>query len=803
MTAGHDASVEALLDEGLTAALSPKNFVTEGDCMFAKGASIGDYEVLSLLGNSGFGELYLVRSATTRKRFAMKVFSPEAASDPDFERRFSEIKASLPSRLHPHIVHIQKMGCHSDVFDYHYIVMDHMESSLGRPQTLQDVFNETRKLSEAKAGKLMLQVCDALDFACGLKAGAFPHSDLKPSNILFDAANLPRLSDFDAVRLCGRSYVKGLVRHCVNKAQLANAECNLAKSKELATRTQQTQSRNMDQTKSSIILHVKNFKLRDLSLRKLTSKAYVQEFINLLSQGRNDAKTAEKSFRRSKQPGSPTGAVAISSVLDTYDYMSPEQKAGMDPDARSNIYTAGLILYRMLTGRKMVGCWDLPSKFGASKGWDLVIVNCLKREPEERYQSFAELKEAVRTATEWKFTSKHMLGIAASIALALLATIAILSDGSGGLASIGKIGELIKISHKPLEGFPFCLKVSPAGAKVRISKDGSVAAAADSAPEDGLRFKAERRVYLIEASAPGRQSVRQEILLDPSTKVLSLSIPAPGETLQQLRIKGLAAPRTGFLWELEEMKMFMIPVPSGSFSMGCKLPPGQRLPEERALAPAKIESPFWIAQTELTQWQYEKIMRDNPSLFKDFGPTAPVERVPLMKADEFCKRLNDIERAAGRLPSGFIYRLPTEAEWEYCARAGSEGLYSFGDDPELLRDYAWQAGNSQGATHPGGLLKPNAWGLCDMEGNVWELCLDIIKRQKEGESDKTIFVYVARGGDCNSVPETSRVSSRLIVKSIDKPASAGAAGFRIALAPPVASAIMSEFEAGEAAPPRP
>jgi formylglycine-generating enzyme required for sulfatase activity len=121
-------------------------------------------------------------------------------------------------------------------------------------------------------------------------------------------------------------------------------------------------------------------------------------------------------------------------------------------------------------------------------------------------------------------------------------------------------------------------------------------------------------------------------------------------------------------------------------------------------------------------------MGTNPSLFSMFkGSTnLPVEGVSWGDATNFCSRLTGRERQAGRLPTGYVYRLPTEAEWEYACRAGTTTRFSFGDDPQLaeLGKYAWFDGNSANQTHPVGGKAPNPWGLYDMHGNVWEWCLD-------------------------------------------------------------------------------
>lgn len=156
-------------------------------------------------------------------------------------------------------------------------------------------------------------------------------------------------------------------------------------------------------------------------------------------------------------------------------------------------------------------------------------------------------------------------------------------------------------------------------------------------------------------------------------------------------------------------------IPSGSFIMGRDDAFENGGEDELPMHEVTIKS-FYMASTEVTQLQWVKVMgRNNPSEFK--ARNKPVENVSWLDAQEFIKRLNIMEGTNK-------YRLPTEAEWEYAARAGDESRWSFGDEKQNLDEYAWYDENSDDMTHPVGKKKPNKFGLYDMHGNVWEWVLD-------------------------------------------------------------------------------
>jgi formylglycine-generating enzyme required for sulfatase activity/serine/threonine protein kinase len=237
---------------------------------------------------------------------------------------------------------------------------------------------------------------------------------------------------------------------------------------------------------------------------------------------------------------------------------------------------------------------------------------------------------------------------------------------------------------------------------------------------------------------------------------------------------------------INSLGMKLVLIPPGEFAMGSPRElikeelktPGiedwykDRLPGEGPQHLVRITRPFYFGMHLVTQAEYQRVVGVNPSEFAAAGNGKdkvagqdtnrfPVENVTWDEAVEFCRKLSELpeEKAAGR-----TYQLPSEAQWEYACRAGNTGQFSFspsGDaipkesDSDRLCDYGWFDGNSGGKTHPVGEKKPNAWGLFDLHGNVWEWCQDWYGRDyyaKSPADDPTgspAGTYrVCRGGGC-------------------------------------------------------
>lgn len=176
-------------------------------------------------------------------------------------------------------------------------------------------------------------------------------------------------------------------------------------------------------------------------------------------------------------------------------------------------------------------------------------------------------------------------------------------------------------------------------------------------------------------------------------------------------------------------------VPAGTFMMG--RPKQRPNPQDLRMGPGAgdqpshavtLTKPFFLSVYEVTNAQFRRVVGHVPSKWKH--DDHPVENVSRDLAERFCRELSAIpdEQNAGR-----VYRLPTEAEWEYACRAGTKTAYSFGEDESRLQDYAWFMGQVKGATSAVGEKKPNPWGFYDMHGNVWERCSDWYAEYPKGK----------------------------------------------------------------------
>jgi len=185
----------------------------------------------------------------------------------------------------------------------------------------------------------------------------------------------------------------------------------------------------------------------------------------------------------------------------------------------------------------------------------------------------------------------------------------------------------------------------------------------------------------------------------------------------------------------------LIWIEPGMFTMGSPSTEKDRQDDEGPQTPVTLRRGFWMSKHEVTQAEYQAVMGNNPSKFTG-DMKRPVEQVTWYDATNYCGKLTQQERQAGRLPAGCVYRLPMEAEWEYACRAGTTTATAYGNSLSSTQanfngnhPYNGAAvGPNLSRTTAVGSYAPNAWGLYDMHGNVWEWCSDWFQGNLPGGS---------------------------------------------------------------------
>jgi formylglycine-generating enzyme required for sulfatase activity len=265
-------------------------------------------------------------------------------------------------------------------------------------------------------------------------------------------------------------------------------------------------------------------------------------------------------------------------------------------------------------------------------------------------------------------------------------------------------------------------------------------------------------------------------------------------------LEEIRGPLEGQNAKLEGIGLELVWIASGKFRMGSDS--GER--DERPVHDVQISHGFWMGRCEVTNGEYQVFLKatgydgkwdTDGDYLKHHGDGSsmstaadyPVCWVSWRNAMAFCVWLTERERAAGRLPKGYKYRLPTEAEWEYAARGGSRSRNYTYAGSNSVDEVAWYSSNAGSATHPVGKKKSNEIGFCDMSGNVWELCLDwfdteYYKRSPgtDPTNSKSGDGRVVRGGGWNAAADGVRTTGRRWV-GLGK--TDGDLGFRICLGP--------------------
>jgi sulfatase modifying factor 1 len=670
------------------------------------GEVLGQYKIIKPLGAGGMGEVYEAENTVNRKRVALKVLSRSAMGGTSIDRFRIESRVMMDLR-HLHIVQVHHAGEERGLY---YLTMDLVLGQNGEPYTLEDVVREEGRGSRGEGGKR--------------EEGRGASSGLPEA----------RVRDL-ALQVCSaleHAHAKGLVHRDLKPANVLIAE---------------------DGT----------LRVSDFGLAKVVGEDYLHSMIERSVGLSMQQMSVGDQPTLGGRPDSGSGGTSTHALLGTYDYMSPEQKAGGEISVQTDIFAFGVMLYRMLTGEKPEGRWKPPSKFGLSKRWDSIVERCMERYAADRYPSIVALQSAIEQLGR---------GLRLSSWLAIAALIIVFA-GIRFRAGFSQNEE--EAAVWPEEALVVEDALDKISIKVRIP---------NIQPEKGKDLRLSNPGMLFKWIPPGR-------FMMGSTKAERIWAADPNGGRGEA--SWFTGERDPFRVNIAGFWLGETPVTVGQWKKFVADTNYHTDAEKQGQAHT-FNGIFW-GNVKGKSWRDPGLPGYTPQ------DNHPVVCISWEDAMAFCHWLTKKERDAGYLPAHLEYRLPGEAEWEYAARGGREGTrFWWGDEVADGRGRLNIAGTEQSSTGPGwaddwgfndgyftiapvnafGARGLNDFGLADMLGNVWEWCYDGYDNGGPHPTiwQRNVFERVLRGGSFGNLPGGVRCAYR----GKKEPTIADASfGFRVAL----------------------
>ena len=458
-----------------------------------------------------------------------------------------------------------------------------------------------------------------------------------------------------------------------------------------------------------------------------------------------------KQFNEKGDPESSTtigGGTPGYAPIEQADYN--EEKRGKRNPMTMDIYALGATLYKMLTGERPPKASDvnidgLPEQplreHGVSSNVEAAIRRAMSPKPGDRYQTVADFAAAIEVAPHDEDGGTHKTNETQQDDE--VEEVILVDDGRGGQGHDGNAGGNISSNCIPRETSELHsnMEFKPTPQYRRKWQPWVVA---------GLVAVVAFAAIMLLRPEPDPDPVPGPLIPHDTIVVVTNGTdtvsPQPQSNLPKIEIEEVA----GCTFE-------MVYVEGGTFTMGATSEQGSDAWDDEKPAHSVTLSGYYIGKYEVTQKLWEAVMGNNPSYFK--GDNLPVEQVSWKDVQKFIRKLNQL--------TGKSYRLPTEAEWEYAARGGSNSRGYKYSGSNNIGSVAWYDGNSGNTTHAVGTKSPNELGIYDMSGNVWEWCQDWYssnyysnspQRNPQGPTSGSYRVY--RGGNWSRSAKSCRVSTR-------------------------------------------
>lgn len=728
------------------------------------GRELGDYRIVEQIHAGGMGRVFLAENIHHKKRYALKILPAELSKEADFRKRFFDEARVMSELEHPNIVRVHHMGEDQGIY---YLVMDYVTSPDGQPRSVHDelVRAPKHRISAHKAHLWILQATQGLAYAHSKRV---IHRDIKPANILISSDSSVKITDFGLVKAIGKEFLLSQI-HETMRGLVHDEHQPTAAPADIVAQDEATPL--------------------DIS-RTVTDVEH------------------------------PSGS---SGLVGTYDYMSPEVLDGKEATEQSDVYSLGVTIYRMLTGKRAVGMARPPSEIvsGLPKRWDLITRRCLVDAPDERYQNAQDLLEDLQ-----KITRRHRPWTIALIVL-LLVTLAMAvphvrkATSTATTATVGFVRRALNLddgmeSEPPAEDV---LLTSIAAEKKNAAEQAHARAqqmeanicVCGQASEKCTCFQrshSEAESLLQQAQGKFQEQLFAAAAQDweGAKDRFEQAITSARRTVGQARDEWLRAQQKPMPERLKEVQdrtiseaelaaesnakeklataimhyrhavklrsleeELSVPIAEETVLSLVFIPAGEfemgsPVDEEGRREGEQVAHPETIDKGFYIS-KYEVTQAQYEAVMGSnpsgvVGPNLPVESITWHDANDFCSRLNSL--GYGR------FRLPTEKEWEYACRARSQSAYCSGDGVRALRKVGWfrEVGSLTGSRpKPVGQFNANRWGLYDMHGNVWEWCEDWYVAHTVSDEENPSLAEPPqfrglRGGSWDSDPISCRSASR-------------------------------------------